>query len=818
MSQQHPSTSSSATAAAAAGDKKFQSRTAAFLQAALQRLPLASHIVMLFLALYGPTQGQYYVAAVYFTLHIVLVSSQLRTAYGMIRCLYFIRSHSQTNWWNYYLEHSKTVHPSALETSHTPRTLPHLIVIPSYKESMATLTQTLSILASHPLAKRTYKVCLAMEEREAGGRAKGETLRSQYADSFLDISVSIHPSGLPGEVAGKGSNVGWGARWLVEREFMLASAEYDDDDDEDRATRSHSNAIPEGVLTVMDADTAFASDYFLAAAVKYLLAVPEKRERMMFVPPIIFDRNQADVPGITRVTDIMWASVGIGGIYPSSLVKIPTSAYSVSIGLATHVGFWDTGPDAIGEDMHMFCKSLLDTRGHLHVETIYSPASQCNVIGPRPQFEKQSKFQRYIGDSKARWTQGVRHLWGSLDTAYVWTRFLTGDFGVSPQREAEHRLARLEMRKVVQQERIAQFDGAADRYASDSDYNANDYFTRPQVAKTGRVRLQVRTEETNEMYRMKGSHQPGRHISRLPAWAASPGIPDAESSASSFISGDTSPPSPVDTQSDYSFSSVGDDGSPTHAEVRPTIRTKTSRTAAVSKKQLETGLARIAVAAPPSPSERRQNRTRFLPILVLLIRLYEAHLMIGHFVILVSIIVFWPPLRDLLTGSYVWSAPKADFWNWAIVEETWSWKDKDKVLVTAIELAWRLGVLGAVCTVVIWIYHDRYHQEACKRWSRQAAANNAVPASATDEKTIENYGADTNAGFDPTDLGLRPSPYSERKLPGCLYEYVSMPGGLIFGAIPLLYSHFWHLWTDQLAYTVSAKPSVGPMPVKELRE
>ncbi|CAG8587301.1 13966_t:CDS:2, partial [Acaulospora colombiana] len=475
-----------------AGDKKTQSRIAAALQAILQRLPLISHIVMLILALYGPTQFQYQVAFVFFTLHIVLVSSQFRTAYGVIRCLYYIRQHYQTNWWNYYLEHSKNAHPSALETTHTPKTLPHLIVIPSYKESVATLTQTLSILASHPIAKATYKICLAMEEREAGSRAKGESLRAQFQDSFLDISVSVHPSGLPGE---------------------------------------------------------------------YLLSTPEKRERMMFVPPIIFDRNQADVPGITRITDI----IGIGGIYPSSLVKIPTSAYSVSVGLAVQIGFWDTGADAIGEDMHMFCKSLLDMRGHLHVETIYSPASQCNVIGPRPQFGTQSKWQRFMGDSRARWTQGVRHLWGSLDTAYVWSRFLTGDFGVSPQREAEHRLARLEMRKHIQQDRINNLD-ATDRYASDSDYNVNDYFSR---SKTTRVRLQVRTEEASEMdmYRKKGgSHLPGRHVSRLPAWAHSPGVMDTESSASSFISGDTSPPSPIDTQSDYSFSSVGDDGSPTNID------------------------------------------------------------------------------------------------------------------------------------------------------------------------------------------------------------------------------------------------------------
>jgi len=90
--------------------------------------------------------------------------------------------------------------------------------------------------------------------------------------------------------------------------------------------------------------------------------------------------------------------------------------------------------------------------------------------------------------------------------------------------------------------------------------------------------------------------------------------------------------------------------------------------------------------------------------------------------------------------------------------------------------------------------------------------------SAMDEKMLEDLGADNSAGFDPHDLGLRPSPFSERLLPRSLYEYVAMPGGLIFGAIPLLYSHFCHLWTDKLTYTVSAKPSVGPVTVKELRE
>lgn len=272
------------------------------------------------------------------------------------------------------------------------------------------------------------------------------------------------------------------------------------------------------------------------------------------------------------------------------------------------------------------------------------------------------------------------------------------------------------MRKLVQQDRI---NDGVDRYASDSDYNANDYFTRPQVTKSTRVRLQVRVpveDSEQEVYRKKGNHLSGRHVSRLPAWAASPGVVDTESSASSFISGDVSPPSPIDTQSDYSFSSVGEETSPTNLDVRPTIRSKNSR-GAPTKRQLESiGLTRDRAVAAPASSQ--QKGTRLLPIMVLLIRLYEAHMMIGHFLILVSIIVFWPPLKDLLTGNYTFVRPKADFWNWNLVEETWSWRDKDKVLVTAIEFSWRLGVVGAIATVLIWIYHDRYHQEACKRWTR----------------------------------------------------------------------------------------------------
>lgn len=154
----------------------------------------------------------------------------------------------------------------------------------------------------------------------------------------------------------------------------------------------------------------------------------------MFVPPIVFDRNCAEVPIFTRATDIFWSCAGIGGIYPSSQCKIPTSAYAVSLQLADFCGYWDGGPEAIGEDMHFYAKSLYETKGNIVSVTVYSPASQCNVVGA----PAKGPIANYVNDMKARWTQACRHLWGSLDWGYTWHRTLTGSFGPSRQSTAAY--------------------------------------------------------------------------------------------------------------------------------------------------------------------------------------------------------------------------------------------------------------------------------------------------------------------------------------------------------------------------------------------
>jgi hypothetical protein len=56
------------------------------------------------------------------------------------------------------------------------------------------------------------QVYLAMEEKEAGSMTKAKLLMTEFAKCFLAIKSSIHPYAIPGEAAGKSSNVAFAAR------------------------------------------------------------------------------------------------------------------------------------------------------------------------------------------------------------------------------------------------------------------------------------------------------------------------------------------------------------------------------------------------------------------------------------------------------------------------------------------------------------------------------------------------------------------------------------------------------------------------------
>lgn len=59
-----------------------------------------------------------------------------------------------------------------------------------------------------------------MEQREHNAELKAMNLIQEFVKKFRSIDFTLHPSDIPGEAPGKGSNMAWAARKLSERYTM----------------------------------------------------------------------------------------------------------------------------------------------------------------------------------------------------------------------------------------------------------------------------------------------------------------------------------------------------------------------------------------------------------------------------------------------------------------------------------------------------------------------------------------------------------------------------------------------------------------------
>ncbi|KAK9235887.1 hypothetical protein V1525DRAFT_380567 [Lipomyces kononenkoae] len=279
---------------------------------------------------------------------------------------------------------------------HDSRTLIHAIIVANYNEHLDTLRETLSMLASHDMAHSSYEVYLAMEAQEQGAELKAMTLISEFGQFFRYFTYTVHPLDLPGEARGKSSNLAFSARVASNRYIKLRQSNV--------------------VLTTMDADSHFLSSYF--EMISTYCASKGTDNFTIFVPPIVFDRNSDNVSPLVRCADKFWSAAGIAGLFENSTVKIPTSVFSITMALARYVEFWDTGPEAIGDELHMYLKCFFQTGGQLNTVPIYSPVSQCNVEHGDVTAD-MTVGQRWILSSQARFKQASRHMWGIMDSGYA---------------------------------------------------------------------------------------------------------------------------------------------------------------------------------------------------------------------------------------------------------------------------------------------------------------------------------------------------------------------------------------------------------------
>ena len=296
-----------------------------------------------------------------------------------------IKEWETIDWYQKYLQDRKP-------TSVAWENVQHLVIIPNYHESMKILSRTLDQLSLQQHARTQISVLLAMEAAEPESYQKAQSLYREYADHFANVYFTVHPRGLMGEMQCKSANLSW----AVNRFFDNVVDEVDLN-------------IDNVVVTTMDADTRWHENHF--AALTYHFAINNDRHRTFWQAPIRYHGNIWQVNPLMRIINTYATAFELAYLAAPWWRAMPMSSYSLSLKLLEQSGNWDT--DVIADEWHMLIKAYFATGGQVAVQHIYLPFLADSTTGA-------NIFQSV----KNRYSQTLRHAWGSKEVGYMLAKLI----------------------------------------------------------------------------------------------------------------------------------------------------------------------------------------------------------------------------------------------------------------------------------------------------------------------------------------------------------------------------------------------------------
>ena len=260
----------------------------------------------------------------------------------------------------------------------------HLVILPVYRESYGIIKQAFSNLIEANYPKEKFFVVLATEER--GGEADLESalmIEKEFNGAFKGFLITRHPSDLPNELAGKGSNQAWAAKEALSKLIDPSGISYDD-----------------VLVSVFDIDTRTDQDYFGILAYKFLNSSHPYRSSFQPIP--LFINNVHEAPFFARL-------VGFSGSFwqlmqesrPEQLVSF--SSHSMPLKALVEVGFWET--DIVSEDSRIFFQCLAHYKGDWRAEPLLYPVYMDAVAG-----ETFFAALKNLYKQQRRWAWGAENL------------------------------------------------------------------------------------------------------------------------------------------------------------------------------------------------------------------------------------------------------------------------------------------------------------------------------------------------------------------------------------------------------------------------
>lgn len=261
----------------------------------------------------------------------------------------------------------------------------HLILLPTYKEDIKVLQPAFDAIAESSFPKERIFLAVGFEERDNPEKIKQT---SEYLKAFSEkiggVFISIHPAGLPGEIAGAGSNKNW----------MIKNA----------SKELHKRKIdPKKVLaTTLDADFVIHKEFLAGALHKYLSTPEDIRDKRSYTGVFLYYNNYWQAPTPMRLIasgTAFWQMAEMVG----SDKYMNYSSMSINMQSLLDIGGWI--PDKVNDDSGFYWKAYFHFKGNYKVIPHYVPITADAVLD----VNLYKTFQNQYLQLK-RWAYGVEHI------------------------------------------------------------------------------------------------------------------------------------------------------------------------------------------------------------------------------------------------------------------------------------------------------------------------------------------------------------------------------------------------------------------------
>ncbi|WAO97289.1 Hypothetical protein NCS54_01501100 [Fusarium falciforme] len=266
-------------------------------------------------------------------------------------------------------------------TANDYSTIRHIVAMTLYKEPMSVLQTTLDSLMQQEDAKSRLSVVIGMENRTPDKEAKRDEVYAKYESKFLRLIVTFHPSGIPGEISGKCSNMNYACRQGLQ---ML------------RQDVDYNYEKYEHIFTNCDCDAVFDPEYMLELETEYSKLDSADRHSSIWQSIIIYKRDS--MPFFVDITGVLRTFFFMGVLIPWNIN--PMSHYSLSVKLLEEGAF--THPAYQMEDIIALIRYTIMTRREIRIR----PLNLISINGPTSGANYADEIREWALQVR-RWTIGA---------------------------------------------------------------------------------------------------------------------------------------------------------------------------------------------------------------------------------------------------------------------------------------------------------------------------------------------------------------------------------------------------------------------------